>query len=64
MARITKVSELDADFIARATQVTSFNIRGADFESLKYKNEIQHLSAPYMLKGFALSKTITSKDLQ
>lgn len=63
MARLTKVSELDADFIARATQVTSFNIRGADFESLKYKNEIQHLYATYMFKGFDLSKTIKGMDV-
>lgn len=64
MAKRTKVSELDADFIQRATQVTSFNIRGSDFESLKYKNEIQHLYATYMFKGFDLSKTIQGMDVK
>ena len=63
MARTPKISDLDATFIQRATQVTSFNVKGADFESLKYKAEIQYLYATYQFKGFNLSKTIRGMDV-
>ena len=35
--------DLDAEFLSRALTRTSFNLNAKDFESLKYKNEIQHL---------------------
>lgn len=56
------ISNLDADFIQRATRVTSFNLRGEDLSTLKYKAEIQHLYATYVFKGFDLSKTLKSFD--
>lgn len=48
--------ELDMEFIANATKIKSFNLRGADFQTLKYKKEIQFLYATYLFKGFDLSK--------
>jgi len=58
-----RVSDLDADFIQRATRVTSFNLRGEDMGSLKYKAEIQHLYSTYVFKGFDLSKTLNTMDV-
>ena len=37
------MSDLDMEFIRKAMRVTSFNLSAKDFESLKYKKEIQHL---------------------
>ena len=37
------VADLDTEFLKRAQKVTSFNLQTKDFESLKYKAEIQHL---------------------
>lgn len=39
----TMMSELDMEFIRKAMKVASFNLAAKDFESLKYKKEIQHL---------------------
>ena len=35
------VSKLNAEFLARAQKVTSFNLKGDDFITLDYKAEIQ-----------------------
>ena len=42
MAEVS-IASLNPDFLKRAQKVTSFNLRGSDFESLKYKAEIQYL---------------------
>ena len=34
------VSDLDTEFLAKAQTLTSFNLKGSDFTSLKYKKEI------------------------
>lgn len=52
MARIPR---LNNEFIARATQVVSFNLRAEDFV-LENKAEIQHLYATYIFKGFDLNR--------
>ena len=56
-----KVSDLDADFLNRAQRITSFNLRGDDFTSLKYKAEIQHLFHMHFFPGFDLDSTIKGK---
>jgi len=53
-----KVSDLDAEFIRRATKVTSFNLKGADFESLDHKAEIQHVIQTYWFPKFDLKNTM------
>tara|TARA_Y100000114_G_scaffold142030_1_gene148272 strand:+ start:128 stop:937 length:810 start_codon:yes stop_codon:yes gene_type:complete len=63
MAQNMKVSDLDSEFIARATKVRSFNLKGSDFESLKHKSEIQHLYATYQFPGFDLGTTGKGLDL-
>lgn len=63
MAANFKVSDLDSEFIARATKVRSFNIKGADLESTKYKAEIQHLYATYQFPDFDLEKTIKGMNV-
>jgi hypothetical protein len=55
---MTNVAELDAEFLKRAQRITSFNLTGDDFTSLKYKAEIQHLFHIHFFPGFDLDKTI------
>lgn len=55
---MANVADLDAEFLKRAQKITSFNLRGDDFTSLKYKSEIQHLFHMHFFPGFDLSKTI------
>ena len=64
MAQNMKVSDLDSEFMARATKVRSFDLRGADFESLKFKAEIQHLYATYQFPGFDLETTGKGLDVK
>ena len=37
------VSKLNAEFLARAQRVTSFNLNSNDFTTIEFKAEIQHL---------------------
>ena len=53
-----KVSNLNAEFLARAQRVTSFNLNSNDFTTIKYKAEIQHLFQVHLFKKFNLEKTI------
>jgi len=53
------ISDLDSEFLTRALRVTSFNLSSADFQTLKYKAEIQHLFHLHFFKKFDLSKTIS-----
>lgn len=55
------VADLDADFLKRAQRITSFNLNGDDFTSLKYKAEIQHLFHIHFFPGFNLDDTIKGK---
>ena len=54
---------LDAEFLARALQVTSFNLSASDLTSLKYKKEIQHLFNIHFFPGFDINKTVDSVDV-
>lgn len=53
---------MDLDFIKRAEQVTSFNLKTTDFTTLKYKAEIQHLFNKHFFPSFNLASTINSVD--
>ncbi len=52
------VADLDMNFLNRAQKVTSFNLKTTDFESTKYKAEIQHLFSRTFFPNFDLSQTI------
>jgi hypothetical protein len=52
------VNELDIEFLNRAQKITSFNLKTADFETMKYKAEIQHLFHRHFFPKFDLSKTL------
>lgn len=52
------VSDLDVNFLNRAQKITSFNLKAADFESLQYKAEIQHLINRHFFPKFDLSQTL------
>lgn len=55
-------SLLNMDFIRKAEKVTSFNIVTKDFETLKYKKEIQHLFNKHFFPKFDLGRAINSVD--
>ena len=48
----------------RAARVTSFNLTSADFNTTKYKREIQSLYQQYIFKSFDPEATLTSLDVQ
>ncbi len=52
------VADLDTEFLKRAQKITSFNLQAKDFESLKYKSEIQHLFHMHFFPKFDLDETI------
>ena len=54
---------MDQDFILRATQVTSFNLNIADFQSLRHKKEIQHIFATHFFPKFNLNNTSAGVDI-
>lgn len=53
------IKELDIEFLNRAQKITSFNLKTADFETMKYKAEIQHLFHRHFFPKFDLGKTIS-----
>ena len=55
------VSKLNAEFLARAQKVTSFNLNSNDFTTIEFKAEIQHLFKTHLFKKFDLDKTIKGK---
>jgi len=55
---VVNVADLDANFLNRAQRVTSFNLKTADFESLQYKAEIQHLFRSHFFPKFDLNLTM------
>jgi hypothetical protein len=52
------IANLDVNFLNRAQRVTSFNLKSSDFESLRYKAEIQHLFQRHFFPNFNLNKTL------
>ena len=59
---INTVMVLNNDFIKRATKVTSFNLTAADFQSLKYKLEIQTLYQQHMFGSFDPRNALSRLD--
>jgi len=56
---MVNVDDLDTEFMKRAQKVTSFNLSTSDFETKKYKSEIQILFKTHFFPKFDLSKTIS-----
>ena len=54
---------MDKDFIKKATRITSLTISPRDFQSLKYKKEIQLLFKMVFFPKFDLSKTVNTVDM-
>jgi hypothetical protein len=52
------IADLDVNFLNRAQKVTSFNLKGTDFQSLQYKAEIQHLFQRHFFPKFDLNLTM------
>ncbi len=52
------VADLDMNFLNRAQKVTSFNLKPSDFQSTRYKAEIQHLFGRTFFPNFDLSQTL------
>lgn len=44
--------DLNTEFVRRATRITAFNLTAADFQSTKFKNEIQFLYKQHMFGSF------------
>ena len=56
------ITDLNTDFLRQAQKITSFNIKAVDFQSLKYKKELQYLFWFHFFPKFDLSKTINAID--
>ena len=54
---------MDKTFIKRATSLSSFNLVTGDFESLKYKKEIQHLFNFYYFPNFDMKNAVDNIDM-
>lgn len=54
--------QLDREFIDRALHVTSFNLTAKDFESTKYKKEIQFLFGTHFFPKFDMTYTVDKVD--
>lgn len=54
---------MNKDFIKRALHVTSFNLTASDFESTRYKEEIQHIFNMHFFPKFDLKNTIDGVDM-
>lgn len=55
---------MDHAFIKRATNITSFNLVTKDFETTKYKEEIQHIFKMHFFPNFDLADTVDSVNVQ
>lgn len=56
------ITDLDTSFLRQAQKITSFNIKATDFQSLKYKKELQYLFWFHFFPKFDLSKTVDTID--
>lgn len=56
------ITDLDTGFLRQAQKITSFNIKATDFQSLKYKKELQYLFWFHFFPKFDLSKTTDTID--
>jgi hypothetical protein len=57
------LKKLDFGFIKNAEHAKSFSLEARDFQSTKYKNEIQFIIGTQWFKNFDLTKTISSTSL-
>lgn len=55
--------QLDTSFMKRAAKITSFNLTSADFNTIKFKREIQALYQQYMFSSFDPEETLSSIDV-
>lgn len=63
ITEVTKdLNSMDLSFIKRAEVITAFNITGNDFQSEKYKAEIQYLFKKHFFPEFDLTKTAKTLD--
>lgn len=53
----------DMNYLKNAEQVTSFNVKAADFSTLKYKKEIQFLFTKFFFPKFSLDSTIKGSSI-
>ena len=53
-------SDLDLEFMLTAEKVTSFNFKPQDFQSTKYKSEIQFLIKKHFFTQFNMSDTVSN----
>jgi len=58
--KLATVADLDKDFMRSAMKSTSFNLKAKDFESLKYKKEIQFLIQNHMFPAFKMINTVNA----
>lgn len=56
------LNTMDLEFLKRAEKVTAFNITAKDFETLRYKAEIQHLFNKHFFPKFKLENTLNVVD--
>ena len=57
------LNTMDLEFLKRAEKVTAFNITAKDFETLRYKAEIQHLFNKHFFPKFKLENTSSAEIL-
>jgi len=53
------IDDMDVEFLKRAENVTTFNLKEGDFQSLDYKAEIQYLYKKNFFPNFDLENTIS-----
>ena len=57
-----EISDLDSEFLKKAMKLTNFNLSTKDFESLKYKKEIQFLFRTHFFPEFDLDDCLDQVD--
>jgi hypothetical protein len=55
---------MDTAFIKRATRITSFNLTAADFQTNRYKKEIQSLYQQHMFPSFSPDMALKSLNMR
>ena len=58
-----EISDLDSEFLKKAMKLTNFNLSPTDFQSLKYKKEIQFLFRTHFFPDFDLEDCLDQVDV-
>jgi len=58
-----EISDLDSEFLKKAMKLTNFNLSPTDFQSLKYKKEIQFLFRTHFFPDFDLDDCLDQVDV-